>query len=115
MLLGATYMGRVLAPLLGARLRTGVVVHSTDLLLDENRLLDQRVPAYGMTLSIKCPERRPQIALVSNGTFSKPEMDEKRDGKVFELVLPDNITPRSELMEVIPKEWKVSPSIRPQK
>jgi electron transfer flavoprotein alpha subunit len=36
-------MGRELAPLIAARLQTGLTVHCVDLVLDENHLLEQRV------------------------------------------------------------------------
>jgi len=46
-LLGSTAMGRELAPLVAARLQTGLTAHCIDLVLDENNILEQRIPAYG--------------------------------------------------------------------
>ena len=51
-LLGSTAMGRELAPLVAARLQTGLTAHCIDLVLDENNILEQRIPAYGGLLSI---------------------------------------------------------------
>jgi electron transfer flavoprotein alpha subunit len=42
LLLGSTFMGRELAPLVAARLETGLTAHCIDLVLDENGILEQR-------------------------------------------------------------------------
>jgi electron transfer flavoprotein alpha subunit len=80
MLVGSTSMGRELAPLVAASLGTGLTAHCIDLVLDENKILEQRVPAYGGLLSIICPERRPQMATVTKGVFPMPELDKSRTG-----------------------------------
>jgi electron transfer flavoprotein alpha subunit len=45
MLIGSTAMGRELAPLVAARLKTGLTAHCIDLVIDEDRNLEQRIPA----------------------------------------------------------------------
>jgi electron transfer flavoprotein alpha subunit len=45
-LLGSTFMGRELAPLIAARLQTGLTAHCVDLALDENNLLEQRILSH---------------------------------------------------------------------
>jgi electron transfer flavoprotein alpha subunit len=51
-LLGSTFMGRELAPLVAARLQTGLTAHCIDLVLDDNQIWAQLVPAYGGMISI---------------------------------------------------------------
>ncbi len=45
MLFGSTPMSRELAPLVAARLQTGLTAHCIDLVLDEDGILEQRIPA----------------------------------------------------------------------
>ncbi|NIN63219.1 MAG: electron transfer flavoprotein subunit alpha [Anaerolineae bacterium] len=104
MLIGSTPTGRELAPLLAARLETGLTAHCIDLVLDENRILEQRVPAYGGLLSIVCPERRPQMATVARGVFPMPALDESRTGEIVPLDVPDGIPGRIRTLEVILEE-----------
>lgn len=104
LLIGSTAMGRELAPLVAARLKTGLTAHCIDLVLDENRNLEQRIPAYGGLLSIICPERRPQMATVAKGVFAAPELDETRAGEIIEIQLPDIVSDRIRTLEVIREE-----------
>lgn len=104
MLLGSTSMGRELAPLVAARLKTGLTAHCIDLVLDENRILEQRIPAYGGLLSIICPEKRPQMATVASGVFPKPDMNADRKGEVVRLESPNDVTGRIEILEVVREE-----------
>jgi electron transfer flavoprotein alpha subunit len=103
-LIGSTAIGRELAPLVAARLKTGLTAHCIDLVLDAKRNLEQRIPAYGGLLSIICPERRPQMATVAKGVFAAPEPDETRSGDVVELPLPDIETDRIKTLEVVREE-----------
>jgi electron transfer flavoprotein alpha subunit len=109
MLIGSTPMGRELAPLVAARLETGLTAHCIDLVLDENGILEQRVPAYGGLLSIICPERRPQMATVARGVFPMPELDENRTGEIVALDVPDEIPGRIRTLEVIIEEPQGAP------
>jgi len=104
MLIGSTSMGRELAPLVAARLKTGLTAHCIDLVLDENRILKQIVPAYGGLLSIVCPEKRPQMATVARGVFSTPEPDENRTGELLPLDVPEEIPRRIQTLEIIREE-----------
>ena len=79
-LIGSTDMGRELAPTVAARLKTGLTAHCIDLVLDQNMVLEQRIPAYGGILSIICPEKRPQMATVTKGVFKTPDPDDSRTG-----------------------------------
>ncbi len=100
-LIGSTSMGRELAPLVAARLKTGLTAHCIDLTLDKNRILQQQIPAYGGLLSICCPRKRPQMATVAQGVFPKPELDENRTGEVIPLDLPTNLPGHTRTLEVV--------------
>jgi electron transfer flavoprotein alpha subunit len=104
MLLGSTSMGRELAPLVAARLKTGLTAHCIDLVLDENRILEQKIPAYGGLLSIICPQKRPQMATIASGVFPKPDMNADRTGEVVQLEIPGDIPRRIETLEIVREE-----------
>lgn len=108
-LIGSTSMGRELAPLVAARLETGLTAHCIDLVLNENKILEQKVPAYGGLLSIICPERRPQMATVAPGVFSKPEMDESRTGDLVWLEIPEDVPLRIRTLEIVREELEGVP------
>ncbi|MFC1880152.1 electron transfer flavoprotein subunit alpha/FixB family protein [Thermodesulfobacteriota bacterium] len=103
-LIGSTAMGRELAPLVAARLKTGLTAHCIDLVLDEDRNLEQRIPAYGGLLSIICPQRRPQMATVAGGVFAAPEPDEARSGEIIAVAVPDTVSERIKTLEVVREE-----------
>jgi electron transfer flavoprotein alpha subunit len=104
LLLGSTSMGRELAPLVAARLETGLTAHCIDLLLDENGILVQQVPAYGGLISIICPERRPQMATVAKGVFPNPEPDESRLGEIVPVDIPENVFQHVQTLEIVREE-----------
>lgn len=104
MLMGSTFMGRELAPIVAARLATGLTAHCTDITLDETGVLDQKIPAYGGLVSIICPEKRPQMATVATGVFGRPALDEERAGEVVAVAIPADLTPRTRTLEVVRKE-----------
>jgi electron transfer flavoprotein alpha subunit len=114
MLLGSTFMGRELAPLLAASLRTGLSAHCIDLMINEDMILEQIIPAYGGLITIICPERRPQMATVADGVFSLPAFSEQRKGEVVLVEVPQGISQFVELVEVvqIPKEGVALESAR---
>jgi len=101
MLIGSTAMGRELAPLVAARLQTGLTAHCIDLVLDDDKVMEARIPAYGGLLSIICPEKRPQMATVAAGVFAMPEPDKNRSGDIVALKLPENLPGRIETLEII--------------
>ena len=91
-LLGSTFMGRELAPLVAARLETGLTAHCIDLVIDDNQILEQRIPAYGGMISITCPEKRPQMATVAKAVFPAPDLDEERVGEIVPLEIPGDVS-----------------------
>ncbi|HOV87027.1 MAG TPA: electron transfer flavoprotein subunit alpha/FixB family protein [Syntrophobacteraceae bacterium] len=88
LLLGSTFLGRELAPLAAARLKTGLAAHCTGLRHDKDGNLEQQIPAYGGLMSIVCPNRRPQMATVAKGVFKAAEPDENRKGEIVPVRVP---------------------------
>jgi electron transfer flavoprotein alpha subunit len=109
LLLGSTSMGRELAPLVAARLETGLTAHCIDLLLDDNGILEQQVPAYGGLISIICPEQRPQMATIAKGVFPNPEPDESRVGEIVRLDIPEDVFRHVQNLEIVREEPKGVP------
>jgi electron transfer flavoprotein alpha subunit len=101
LLMGSTFMGRELAPLVAARLKTGLTAHCVDLVLDENGVLDQQIPAYGGLLSIVCPQKRPQMATVAGGIFPMPVPDRTRRGKIEPIDIPAEMARRVQTLDVV--------------
>lgn len=104
MLIGSTSTGTELAPLIAARLKTGLTAHCIDLVLDENKLLISKIPAYGGLMSIICPEKRPQMATIATGVFTSPHPDESRTGEIVPLKVPDAIPGRIQTLKVVREE-----------
>jgi len=104
LLLGSTSMGRELAPLIAAGLGAGLTAHCIDLKLNEERILEARVPAYGVLLSIVCPEKRPQMATVAQGVFPDPDQERGRTSKIVALDVPAGLSQRIQTVEVVRKE-----------
>jgi electron transfer flavoprotein alpha subunit len=103
-LLGSTFMGRELAPLIAASLETGLTAHCVDLELDENHILEQRIPAYKGMMTIICPDKRPQMATVARGVFPTPIPDETRTGEIIPLEPPHGVEQRVKTLEIIHKD-----------
>jgi len=101
MLIGSTFLGRELAPLLAAKLNTGLTAHCIDLLLDDKGILEQWIPAYGGLISITCPDARPQIATIARGVFPAPKPDTTLTGKLVSVSSPDNNKSKVKTLEII--------------
>ncbi|MBU5676166.1 electron transfer flavoprotein subunit alpha/FixB family protein [Alkaliphilus sp. MSJ-5] len=87
-LIGATAIGRDLAPRISARIHTGLTADCTSLEIEEEtkNLLMTR-PAFGGNImaTIICPEHRPQMSTVRPGVMVKRTRDEGRNGEIIEL------------------------------
>lgn len=103
LLLGSTFIGRELAPIIAARLGTGLTAHCIDLVLQEGGVLDQQIPAYGGLISILCPEKRPQMATIASGVFPTPEPDNSRSGEVVILDVP-KINIRAKTIDIVEEQ-----------
>ena len=79
-LVGATSIGRDLAPRIAARIETGLTADCTSLTIDEEtRDLLMTRPAFGGNImaTIICPEHRPQMATVRPGVMIACEETQK--------------------------------------
>ncbi len=90
LIIGATPIGRDLAPRLSFRLTAGCTADCTHLDIDEeNRLFVSTRPAFGgnVMATIICPEMRPQMATVRPGVMPVPQKDQSRKGEIIHLDL----------------------------
>ena len=96
-LVGATSLGRSLAPRLSTRFHTGLTADCTKLELRENTDLVQIRPAFGgnLTAEILCRTARPQMASVRPGVFPIPQPVDGRDC----ALRPLKLAPRPERLE----------------
>ena len=87
-LVGATVIGRDLAPAVAALLNTGCVADCCQLYFDSQGELLQFVPAFGAhaMATIVTPDHRPKIITVRPGVFPKPK-NASRTGKIEYLSL----------------------------
>ena len=107
-LLGATSMGRDLAPRLAQRLGTALFTNCLSLEIDEmQRQLLATYPVYGgeyFQTSV-CPEARPQMATVLPGAFRPPLADPSRTGEVETIAVEiDDLEVRSKVLKVVSEE-----------
>jgi electron transfer flavoprotein alpha subunit len=86
-LIGATTIGRDLAPRLSARLHTGLTADCTGLDISEDGDLLMTRPAFGGNLmaTIVCKEHRPQMSTVRPGVMRSLTPNPKRNGVVEQL------------------------------
>jgi electron transfer flavoprotein alpha subunit len=95
LLVGATNVGRDLAPRIASRMRTGLTADCTELEIGnykfgkkkwEDVLLQIR-PAFGgnVIATIATPETRPQMATVREGVMRPPDPDYSRKGEVVHV------------------------------
>lgn len=87
-LLGATTIGRDLAPRASARLKTGLTADCTSLDIDlEKRLILQTRPAFGgnVMATIICPNHRPQMSTVRPGVMEKSAPEKGKKGLLEEI------------------------------
>lgn len=107
-LLGATAIGRSLAPRVAARVKTGLTADCTGLAIDpETRNLQQTRPAFGGNLmaTILCPNHRPQMATVRHRVFRPLERDDARSGQIVQVDLSTTAFDlRTKILEVIAQQ-----------
>ncbi|WP_301859518.1 electron transfer flavoprotein subunit alpha/FixB family protein [uncultured Megasphaera sp.] len=86
-LIGATNIGRDLAPRIANTLKTGLTADCTGLSVDDdNKTIVWTRPALGGNImaEIICPDNRPQMGTVRPNVFKKPEADPNAKGEVIE-------------------------------
>ncbi|NFN85678.1 electron transfer flavoprotein subunit alpha/FixB family protein [Clostridium sporogenes] len=87
-LIGATHIGRDLAPRIASNLDTGLTADCTKLEVDpEDKKLKQTRPAFGGNImaTIICPDNRPQMSTVRPGVMEKAVRDENRKGEIIKI------------------------------
>lgn len=91
-LLGATNIGRSLAPRLAVKLKTGLTADCTSLDIDDNGNLLQTRPAFGgnVMATILCESHRPQMATVRYKVMKRAEKVGGYDGSVIEGELDES-------------------------
>ncbi|MDR1415339.1 MAG: electron transfer flavoprotein subunit alpha/FixB family protein [Odoribacteraceae bacterium] len=92
LLLGATTIGRDLAPRLSARLATGLTADCTGLEISDDGDLLMTRPAFGGNLmaTILCKEHRPQMSTVRPGVARPRPLDPGARGDVERVTIPFN-------------------------
>ncbi|HEY8462794.1 MAG TPA: electron transfer flavoprotein subunit alpha [Bacillota bacterium] len=104
-LLGATAIGRSLAPKVAARLETGLTADCTGLAVDpDTKNLLQTRPAFGGNLmaTILCPNHRPQMATVRPKVFKALQADPSRSGEIVKVELSQKKWDlRAKILEVV--------------
>lgn len=106
-LMGATPVGRQLAPRLAARLKTGLTADCTILDITEETDLVQIRPAFGGNImaQILTPNHRPQMATVRYKVMDAPKRNEKETGEIVECsILSEKLDSKVEVLDIIAKE-----------
>lgn len=91
-LVGATTVGRQLAPRVAARMRTGLTADCTALRMEENTDLIQIRPAFGGNImaQIFTPNHRPQMATVRYKVMDAPARRDGERGEIVAHALPED-------------------------
>lgn len=106
-LVGATSVGRQLAPRIAARFKTGLTADCTILDMHDNTDLVQIRPAFGGNImaEILTTNTRPQLATVRYKVMNAPERSKEAKGEVIPLEVPaDKLKARMEVLGIIKKE-----------
>ena len=105
-LVGATNLGRQLAPRVAARCRTGLTADCTVLEMKENTDLVQIRPAFGGNImaQIITPATRPQFCTARYKVFSEPKPQDNPTGEIVKMETTDDM--RISAIEVLSTEQK---------
>lgn len=92
-LVGATNLGRQLAPRVAARCRTGLTADCTVLGMKENTDLIQIRPAFGGNImaQIVTPNTRPQFCTARYKVFSEPKPTEEASGEIVAMPVTEEM------------------------
>ena len=90
-LVGATNLGRQLAPRVAARCRAGLTADCTVLEMKENTDLVQIRPAFGGNImaQIISPSHRPQFCTVRYKVFTEPKPTAEKSGKIVNMTIDE--------------------------
>lgn len=108
-LVGATSLGRSLAPKVAARVKAGLTADCTMLEMKENTDLVQIRPAFGGNImaQIVTPNTRPQFCTVRYKIFSAPEKGESRGEIVRMPVDCDMVKGSTEVIKTVNKPEEI--------
>lgn len=114
-LVGATNLGRMLAPRIAARCKAGLTADCTVLEMKENTDLVQIRPAFGGNImaQIVSPDTRPQFCTVRYKVFSEPARLKEPAGKIVPMPCSElDLSSASTIISVEekPKEVDISES-----
>lgn len=110
-LVGATNVGRSLAPRTAARFKTGLTADCTVLDIKENTDLVQIRPAFGGNImaQIVTENNRPQFCTVRYKIFNAPEKSKINSGKITQMKINNNkLTSNIKVLNIIKKEAEIS-------
>ena len=108
-LVGATLLGRSLAPKVAARVRAGLTADCTMLEMKENTDLVQIRPAFGGNImaQILTPNTRPQFCTVRYKIFSAPEKCDPH-GEIIPMPVTEAMCQsRTEVLQVVKKTEEI--------
>jgi len=114
-LIGATNLGRQLAPRVAAKRRAGLTADCTILEMKENTDLVQIRPAFGGNImaQIISPDTRPQFCTVRYKVFPEPSPTPDAKGEIVKLeISPDKLKSDIEVLSYVdkPKDIDISES-----
>ncbi|MEE8323827.1 MAG: electron transfer flavoprotein subunit alpha [Candidatus Bathyarchaeia archaeon] len=109
-LIGATSIGRSLAPRLATRLQTGLTADCTGLDIDSEGNLLQTRPAFGgnVMATILCTNHRPQMATVRYKVMKRAEKQPEYRGEVVFKETEDVVVDRTRILSVSTESEDVS-------
>lgn len=109
-LVGATTLGRSLAPRVAARFKTGLTADCTILKMKENTDLVQIRPAFGGNImaQIVTENHRPQFCTARYKVFDAPERGERRGEIIPQSIDSSLLNSKINVLEVVKKEKEES-------
>ena len=106
-LVGATSVGRQLAPRVAARMKTGLTADCTVLEMNENTDLSQIRPAFGGNIMahIVTPNHRPQMATVRYKVMNAAIRKDEETGEIIRFNVPEEaLHTNIEVLDIVKKE-----------
>jgi electron transfer flavoprotein alpha subunit len=110
-LVGATTLGRSLAPRVAARFRTGLTADCTVLEMKPNTDLVQIRPAFGGNImaQIITERHRPQLCTVRAKVFDAPERTIEKTGRLIKHDIdPARLTSTIKVLDIVKKDKEIS-------
>ena len=105
-LIGATILGRQLAPRIAARCKTGLTADCTVLKMKENTDLVQIRPAFGGNImaQIISTNTRPQFCTVRYKVFNEPKPTDTTSGEIVQMKVDGDLDSAIEVLSVLEKQ-----------